>query len=291
MNNTAIKKVVTYLCLLLVLSSVFYALILSAGSVNANGGLYTLGLMWMPGLAGMLTQWFYERSLRGMGWKPGRFKYLLLGYAIPLAYCLVIYGSTWLTGLGGVPNSKIVASMAASFPNVPQSYLMARYVIFMATVGLISGLISGAGEEIGWRGLLLPELMRLTSFNKATLITGAIWTIWHMPLILFGDYITPGLPRWYGAIMFAIGVTGINFAFCWLRARSGSFWPAAVLHASHNLFIQAIFTPLTIFTAITPYIIDEFGVGLALTGVALALIFFERRQKAVERQPEAATSL
>ncbi|MDX9864655.1 MAG: CPBP family glutamic-type intramembrane protease [Anaerolineaceae bacterium] len=45
--------------------------------------------------------------------------------------------------------------------------------------------------------------------------------------------------------MFTILVVGISTVFAWLRLQSGSLWPAAVLHASHNLFVQAIFTSLT----------------------------------------------
>jgi protein-S-isoprenylcysteine O-methyltransferase Ste14 len=86
--------------------------------------------------------------------------------------------------------------------------------------------------------------------------------------------------------MFTLMVTGLNFVFSWLRVQSGSFWPAAVLHASHNLFVQSIFTPLTLQNHVTPYIIDEFGVGLALAGLVLAVIFFEKK-KAHSREPLA----
>jgi hypothetical protein len=41
--------------------------------------------------------------------------------------------------------------------------------------------------------------------------------------------------------------------------------------------IQAIFTPLTGATARTPYVIDEFGVGLALAGVLLGYLFWRGR--------------
>jgi membrane protease YdiL (CAAX protease family) len=78
--------------------------------------------------------------------------------------------------------------------------------------------------------------------------------------------------------MFTIMVLGISFAFAWLRLKSGSLWTAAILHASHNLFVQAIFTPLTLQKKFTPFIIDEFGVGLALAAVLVAW-FFIRKNK------------
>jgi uncharacterized protein len=80
-------------------------------------------------------------------------------------------------------------------------------------------------------------------------------------------------------------VIGISFAFAWLRLKSGSVWPAVVLHASHNLFIQGILTPLTEPTALTPYVLDEFGVGLALAGIVVALLFWRRRGELLARDP------
>ena len=54
--------------------------------------------------------------------------------------------------------------------------------------------------------------------------------------------------------------------------RSGSLWTATFLHASHNLFIQAIFTPLTGNTRPTPDAIDEFGFVLPLVIAAAPAI-------------------
>jgi len=67
-------------------------------------------------------------------------------------------------------------------------------------------------------------------------------------------------------------VIGISFVFAWMRLKSGSLWTGAMLHASHNLFVQAIFTPLTRDTGPTKYIIDEFGIGLVITITIGALI-------------------
>jgi membrane protease YdiL (CAAX protease family) len=74
-------------------------------------------------------------------------------------------------------------------------------------------------------------------------------------------------------------VIGISFAFAWLRLKSGSLWTAVLLHASHNLFIQGIFTPLTQDSGPTMYWIDEFGIGLALGAVVVAYLFWRRRNE------------
>lgn len=277
-NPTPRKKIFTYLALVLILSSIIYVFIISSGSLQSYGGALVFALMWVPGISGMATQLLYEHTLRGMGWKLGKARYLLLAYFIPLIYCLIVYGITWVTGLGKFPNPDMVTQIAEAYgqANSSPAVVVLIYCAVVATLGMITSLATGLGEEIGWRGLFVPELAKVTSFTKVALISGAVWTAWHLPAIFFADYNMPGIPKWYAAIMFTIMVLGINTAFSWLRLKSGSLWTAAILHASHNLFVQAIFTPLTLQTEITPYIIDEFGIGLALAGLVIAWIFLRK---------------
>ncbi len=51
-------------------------------------------------------------------------------------------------------------------------------------------LVPALGEELGWRGWLLPKLMPLGAI-PAILTSGVIWGLWHTPLILLG-YNYPG---------------------------------------------------------------------------------------------------
>ena len=39
-------------------------------------------------------------------------------------------------------------------------------------------------EEIGWRGVALPNLVKRFGFNAAVLFLGFMWAIWHFPLFL-----------------------------------------------------------------------------------------------------------
>ena len=246
-----------------------------------NGGIYTMALMWSPGIAAIITQLVFHKSLRGLGWKPGKIKYLAMGYILPVIYCLVVYGITWISGLGNFPNPDFITILQTNygFSAETGNLALAYFLPIMVTLGVLSGVLSAAGEEIGWRGFLVPELSKHMSYTKAMFLSGAIWAAWHMPLIFFADYSLPGVPVFYSAIMFTIMVMGISFAFGWLRLKSGSLWPAALFHASHNLFIQSVFTPLTEPNEITPYIIDEFGIGLAIMGVVVAYYFWRKRDE------------
>lgn len=262
------KRIATFLVLTLVFSAVFWFLILSAGTIQASGGLLTAGLMWCPGLAALVTSLVYRRSLRGLGWRLGSARWLLVSYGLPLGYAAVVYILAWVTGLGGFTTESL-----------PSGQPLPVFVLINASfIFLLGGLPTALGEETGWRGFLVAELRQVTTFTKTALISGAIWALWHMPLLLFADY-NAAAPLWFAAPCFFLLAMGISFPLAWLRLKSGSLWTAAILHASHNVFIQAVFDPLTRDTGSTSYFVTEFGVGLALMALLVAWLTWRKRDE------------
>jgi len=284
-SNSVRKGIATFLAITFALSSVFYFLIIWTGRLGAGRGLYVTGLMWCPGLAALLTCRLRRRSVSGLGWKWDS-RYQLLSYLIPLAYASVAYIAVWLTGLGRFPNGDFVKATAGEFgwEKLPAGLVITFYVLMAGTVGMVTNTASALGEEIGWRGFLVPELSKVTTYTKTALISGIIWSVWHYPVLLFADY-NSGTPAWYGLTCFTVMVIGLSFAFAWLRLKSGSLWTGAFLHASHNLFIQAIFTPITADMGVTKYVIDEFGAALAVVALIVAFIFWRRRSEVSGAQP------
>jgi len=275
--------ILTYLACTFALSSIFYTLIIRAGHLAAGHGLYVLGLMWCPGTAAILTCLIRRRPLASLGWK-WKWRYQAAAYLIPILYAGAAYSVVWATGLGGFPNPAVLDSFSKiGHTHVSTTRALIVFVLATGTLGMISSTVSALGEEIGWRGFLVPELAKTTSFTKTALISGAIWTAWHVPILVFADY-NSGTPVWYGLTCFAVMVMGISFVFAWMRLKSGSLWTGAFLHASHNLFIQAILTPLTIDTGKTKWVIDEFGFALAIAAVVVAIIVWGLRAQ-VERDP------
>ncbi len=269
--------ILTYLVCTFALSSIYYTLIIRAGHLSAGHGLYVLGLMWCPGIAAILTCLIRRRPLSSLGWK-WRWRYQAISYVIPIAYAGAAYAFVWATGLGGFPNQNVLAHAFYSrlSPQTPVAVRLIVFVLATGTLGMIASTISALGEEIGWRGFLVPELAKMTTFTRTALISGVIWTSWHVPILVFADY-NSGTPTWYGLTCFAVMVIGISFVFAWMRLKSGSLWTGAFLHASHNLFIQGIFTPLTIDTGKTKWAIDEFGFALAIAAVVVAVIVWRKR--------------
>jgi membrane protease YdiL (CAAX protease family) len=233
--------------------------------MDAGNLLYVTGAMWSPALAAFATKRIFGESVRDLPWKWGSPRYPWLGYLIPILYTVPVYAIVWMSGLGAF-NLASLTKTAESFgwQNFPTGLALALFVVLTASLGMVGKLSRALGEEIGWRGFLVPELAKVTSFPMVALISGLMWAAYHYPVLLFGSY-NAGGPAWFGLSCFTVMVVADSFILAWLTLRSQSLWPAAISHASHNLFIQSIFTPLTRDTGPTRYIIDEFGVGLVVT--------------------------
>jgi membrane protease YdiL (CAAX protease family) len=268
------KKIAFFYILTMLLSALFNAL-----DRRAHGNItLTTGTMWCPAFAALATRWLFRESPRDLGWSWGTGLYQGWAYLIPLLYTLPVYLVVWLTGLGGFYDLDFVQKKATEYGLVGLSLPLAlvAYVVITMTAGFIPKTARALGEEIGWRGFLVPELAKVTSFTGVGLISGLMWAAWHYPSILFSDY-NAGTPAWYALTCFTVMVVASGFIAAWLRLKSGSVWPAAILHGSHNMFVQLIFTPLTTNTGKTAYVIDEFGAGLAITTVIGAVLVWRRR--------------
>ncbi len=260
------------------ISSVFYFLIIKSGHMGAGLGGYVAGLMWSPGLAALLTCKYIRRDIRSLGWQWAPIRYELAGYLLPLFYAAIIYLFVWITGIGGFYRADFVALITKSFGLGPLHpwFSIALYFVFTATFSVIRGCATVLGEEIGWRGFLVPELAKQYTFTATALIAGIIWALWHYPVLVFADY-NSGTPVWYYLPILTITIPLLSFVWAWLRLRSGSIWPGVLLHASHNTFIQIFFEPLTVDHGKTRYVAGEFGAALLALSALLAAYFWGRR--------------
>ena len=131
------------------------------------------------------------------------------------------------------------------------------------------------GEELGWRGFLLPQLRQRFGPTAGCVGTGVAWALWHYPLFLAGGF-PSGPNRVYGLRCFTVMMVGLSFIFGWLRFTTASIWPCVVLHATHNLLMQYIFDPLTMATGRELLIATEFGAGLMIAACSVAFLLWER---------------
>lgn len=291
-SRTNIWRIVTFLVLTFGLSTIFYALIIKDGEYR---GPWLTPLMLCPSISAILTKLVFDRSLKGLGWKPGPAKWLGLAYLLPILYGAVVYGFTWLIGQGGINADAIAMVTSTQFgvsnaSGMQMAVMVIVYALLFGTIQLLRySLLSAFGEELGWRGFLFPELHRMTSFTTASLISGVVWALFHLPLILFADYNSTA-PRAFVVVVFSISAIAHTFVYNWFRARSGSMWPAVVFHASHNVFLNNVLDPLMTRYPLTDFFVTEFGLGLLVINVLMALYVWSRRRE-LDPKPEAAMTM
>lgn len=202
------------------------------------GQLVLAGVMWVPALATVLTirfithEGFGITNLRVGSWKP----YLASALVVPASFAM-IYALTWLLGLGRpdwqlAAFRALLASAGADTSAMPSPALLLP-IAFLSSLVIgptINGLF-GFGEELGWRGYLLPKLMPLGKLKAYTMV-GVIWGLWHAPLILVG-FNYPGYP--IAGLLAMVGMTtalGIYINELSLRYRSSIL--AGWIHGAVN---------------------------------------------------------
>lgn len=259
MNNTT-KKLLVFAVLGIPVSCALYAFIIGSG-IGINGGsVFALALMWVPGAAALISKLVIDHSVRGLGWRLSLrgVRCMAAAYLIPLGLCLAVYSLAWMTGLGG------------HAPHTPVQNLT------MATLGVLVSMLAAAGEEIGWRGFLLTELRRLYPGRTVSVIIGIVWFFYHAPLIVFSNYNNGNVP--VSLVCFFGMVMGFTFIADLICVRAHSFWPAVLLHASHNVFVQSIFDTATVNGPYTHFFTSEFGIGLAIGYIVVCLLLYKRSQ-------------
>lgn len=113
----------------------------------------------------------------------------------------------------------------------PLPVLVGAQLLMLIPASLFNA-IAAAGEEIGWRGWLLPRLLPLGT-GPAIVISGVVWGAWHAPLVLLG-YNYPGAPAWLAMLCMMVMCILLGGLLAWLRLRSGSIWPGAIGHGAVN---------------------------------------------------------
>lgn len=194
--------------------------------------------MFMPAIASFLTRWIQHEGFRKMYLKPhfrGNWGKYLLSVFVPPA---LVFGGAALYFL------FFPSMFDTEFSVLVSAGVAKSQVVMVVVVQLVQGvllapfinLIPCLGEELGWRGYLLPKLLERFSPRAAALITGVVWGIWHAPMIALGhnyglDYV--GYP-WLGILLMTLFCVGFGAFIAYLSIKTQSAIPAALSHASLN---------------------------------------------------------
>ena len=232
-------------------------------------------LMWIPALAAVVGNCISFRengepfSLKKLfsrgGFRRCRLRYVLLGCLLPLVYLLIPYMVYWRLR----PDNFAYHGVALG--------LVLKDILPVLVLGIFLSLLSALGEELGWRGFMVPALYQHLGLNRMLLISGLFWCCWHLPLLIGGDYM-PGTPLWYQLPAFVLCIFPVGVMTALLTLESGSVWPAAFLHAAHNNYDQMVFQAITRGDDMM-YFVSETGVLTILCAWVLAAGLYIRAGK------------
>lgn len=257
-------------------------------------GPMVLALMWTPGLVSILVrlvrrEGFGDVSFRWGGAATWRALFWVIAY--PTIVGAIAYGIAWGAGLA---TFHPPASTFSVRPSTDFGRLALRYAAAVLP-GTPLSLISALGEEIGWRGYFVDRLVR-AGIPRPLFVSGVVWGLWHVPLILTGQYAAGPSPL-LSAGLFLVSIVPAAYLFGWARLTTGSLWPAAFAHAAWNSIIQGVFDESTVAAAgrrASSIWTGESGLLVAATSAIFVLVFLRHEFAARSRpsaEPHATLSL
>lgn len=193
---------------------------------NTNSLLYML----TPTVAAFIMLLFVTKDGRSrsgwaaLGLRKYGFKWWLLCITVPAGIVALSYGFAW--GVGALDIE------------VPPNYAGYDWFAFPFVVAIqfVSAvLISSLGEELGWRGYLLPLLVNSLGERSALFATGLIHGLWHIPIILLSPIYHQDQNPFLACLFIVVSCLFLGPVIGYIRLRSSSVWTASIFHSAHNV--------------------------------------------------------
>lgn len=186
--------------------------------------------MFSPAVAQVLTRFFTKEGFRdtylALNTK-GNMKYYIASVAVKLAEGFACLFVMWLLFLRDM-------SFGEAFGREDMGQGFA--VFFMQLAISVIVFFPAFGEEFGWRGYLMPKLIRLVGKPRAIIAGGILWGLWHAPLTVSGHNFGVDYPLypWLGILLMCATAIPMNAFLTLLTERTKSVYPASFCHAVHN---------------------------------------------------------
>lgn len=180
----------------------------------------------------------------------------------------------------------LAATMPEGTPMPPAIIVIVSQLVMIPFAAATVNAVVAFGEELGWRGFLVPALRPLGTW-PALLISGAIWGLWHAPIILLGY----NFARYdiTGVLLMTAGCIAWGVLLGWLRLRSASVWPAVFAHGMMNACAALVSLVYAAGTTFDMALAGPLGVAgwivCAVVVVVLALTGQFRRQPELDGAP------
>ena len=231
--------------------------------------------MFAPLLASVMS----GAEIQRIGWKPhikGNFRWILIAWFVPAILGMVGAALYFLL----VPNAfdTTFAYVRTLLGNEGLSQLESNglsgqtYAIISAvsaiTYAPFVNMLFAVGEEAGWRGTMYPILKEHFGIVKGRLIGGAVWGVWHWPIMLLAGY-EYGTTYWgapvTGPLLFCVITIAMGILLDFLYGKTSCIWVPALCHGAINAFAGVP----TLF--LNPAYADKFLLGPLIIGVISGL--------------------
>jgi membrane protease YdiL (CAAX protease family) len=192
--------------------------------------------MWAPGIAALLTIKSSGGSIKDLNLKhlgPKRY-YLWAWFLFPILSALTGLVTVLFRVAEFDPAFSLITQSLASLPeevSLDPAMIVTLQVGAAIIIAPLFNMLFALGEELGWRGFLLPKLMPLGKW-KAIILSNVIWGFWHAPAIVQGHNY-PGYPVLGIFMMVALTVL-VGIILSWLYLETKSPWTPALAHGSMN---------------------------------------------------------
>jgi membrane protease YdiL (CAAX protease family) len=219
-----------------------------------------------PFMAGLIVS-----ALRGGGTAVKAFLLQIIKWRAPL-WC---YFAAWLIFPAVFIIGLLLGRMLAFDASLVG--IVSSVIVAMPLNALLTGLFSPGplGEEPGWRGFALPNLLHLGE-RQTNIVLGLIWALWHVPLALrFPEFYQtlPGvtLPMWL--VLYPLTIIAMTVALTKLWKWTGSVLIAIFFHASANYSmgvltggdrLKLVYSPFVAFLIVTALFWVVAGVFVAI---------------------------
>lgn len=291
------KQLITYVIVTFALTWAYEFAVVWPAAGNSMSGqtiqLLIMGCMFFPALGMLLTRLITREGFSELMLRPrfrGNAGRYLLAYFAPGVLVILgagLYFALFPDKLDWSAPVLRQAMEASGIPYEAQAVPMNMLLAIQAGQGILMGgilnLIPSLGEEWGWRGYMMPRLLKTMKPLPALLLGGVIWGLWHAPLTAVGHNYGLGYPGfpWTGIGAMCVFCTAFGILLTWLTEKTGSCLPAAIAHGALN-GVSALGTLVSSDGG------DPF-VGPAPTGIigglpilllaAAAAVWFSRREK------------
>jgi membrane protease YdiL (CAAX protease family) len=244
------KPLIAFLVLVALLSLGYVAVMKLAGQVGQN---LAQAYMLIPALSALISRAFFdERKFTDANLRFGRVRHYAqfwlfsLGIAVLffIAYTVLGVGQWDLTGDTFLQNlsQQLEAfgqevDLDETLPPgmTPRMMLLIYFVGGLTVLNVFPGLITGFGEEFGWRGLMFPRLYDVRPW-MAFIVGGLIWYVWHLPLALVVPQQVLPNPKEQAVLIIpmAIGVVCTHTYLAYVYLKTQNIFVAALAHIVMN---------------------------------------------------------